>query len=636
MYAVKRKIINNFRKNNREPEVNRNTLLHVENIVFLIYKILRSFKLYSKDNPIFEKYTEELLQSINSFHSHSPLLQLKIKENGLVFGSEHYYTKEEKEKNGIKALFDDNIKELYFTKEISHTELFDFIKIVNESADSAAGDYDISSKFWDRNFNTIFITTEEDFSNSYIFRAKNFIGNEKQSEPETVFELLYHNEVDYFSELAFKTEPLKQNEIEKFLKLSSKKESSIHSYTNEMMKQILKKESSSEKVELINRSIKMWKNLISEGNIKDGLFFLHSIISACNKLQDNKLIVFGALKKQLTILTDDDFIDEIFSRASTLDSSEHKYFAELTTILPPNKFPVLVKNITALPSKEFRLTCLSKLRGKKRNIEYVRPALFNDDWRVVRNTINIIKKGNSSIFIPHLKKIMNHSEEQIKKEIVELLADDVSEESLTLLEQSLFSSNRKIRLSALNSIVKTGSSKTRSILGRILSKKNLASITSSEVEDYFRVILSSPSTENFDLVGNFLLSENSKLKKIALGQIAIQKNLSPFARQLRKMIEKPDFEKMKIDDLRQFMNLIRPENFQVTLPALEKVFTLKGGVFNKNIYHEYKKTVISSVSRFGERKDVLSWMRKAESKGNRETVEIIKNIKSVQFKHRGE
>jgi len=634
MKGKNRKVmIDFFRDQSHLHDKDSKLVKRVEDIVVLFHKVLKSFRLYPINNPVFKNFAEDFKNRLDELHTIIPVLPLRITKNSFNFNKIPIESSGSDGEELVYILFNDGIRELYFQDGISYDEILKFFRILAKVTVYQSDDYDIATLFWDSDFDHISYVTEEelievesffekDFELSYDLKAKSVLdGDMPKLDSEEYVESLT---IDV-KKMAVVTTVIK-NEFTK--KVGQYDENIIITdFIKLVSSQILKGTDPLAKRELINTASELWKKLFFFGAVKDGVRFLKAILAIGTKLKVREPDALNEIRRGLLDLSKEEFIESIFSVGKTISEEDFPWFAELISMIPKGKLEIVLTMITDLDSRALRLICLKQLATKNKDPELIVPLLKHNNWYIIRNTLYLMKFARSPEMLPYLRPVINHPMEQIRIEALDVLASYSPDEALPALEKAVFSPDKHIRILVLQKILEMNSMKAKVTLDRILRPSNLKNRDTNEVEEYIDLILGSGKEHYFDLVANFLLSDDRELRRIAIKHLVKLQSLDFISRQLKRAIDSPEFLEMSVEDVKSLMLLVRPENFKTALPSLEKIFTLKGPLLKRNIYRDYKFAIFSSFSPYLKNHEINRWLDKGLSEGNKETAEIIVDVR---------
>ena len=135
----------------------------VRDIIRTITKTVKTFNVYPKDNPIYQKFATELFEKFNAFFESSDELKIDIEQYSLLCKESEVYRSEEKTDNLAMLLFSDGLRQITFQKGITYNEISDFIDILRFAPKSEMSDTDdIVTLLWEKNIKNMGYAAVED------------------------------------------------------------------------------------------------------------------------------------------------------------------------------------------------------------------------------------------------------------------------------------------------------------------------------------------------------------------------------------------------------------------------------------------------------------------------------------------
>ena len=148
---------------NIQAEIDEKELEHVRDIFRTLTIAIKTFNLYPKDNPIYQKVSSEICEKFNLFFESHDELSVDIEQNSLQYRKVEVFHSDEKTDNLSLLLFADGIRQLSFHKGLTAEEIKDFIDILRFAFKSeTSDDDDIVTLLWEKNIKNLGYSTVED------------------------------------------------------------------------------------------------------------------------------------------------------------------------------------------------------------------------------------------------------------------------------------------------------------------------------------------------------------------------------------------------------------------------------------------------------------------------------------------
>ena len=99
-----------------ELKVNEKELGLVKDILRTITKTIKTFNVYPRDNPIYQKFATELFEKFSTFFESNDELAIDVEQYSLFYKENEVFQSEERTDNIALLLFADGIRQINFYK----------------------------------------------------------------------------------------------------------------------------------------------------------------------------------------------------------------------------------------------------------------------------------------------------------------------------------------------------------------------------------------------------------------------------------------------------------------------------------------------------------------------------------------
>ncbi len=627
LIGKKRSVIEFLRKVDEQTVKNRDQLFkQAEELVVLFNKVLKGYKLYPVNNPIFKQFADDFHNKLQLVHSEIPVIPFRMDRNNFIFMKQPIECEESVEVAYL--LFNDGIRELFFEKGISRDEILDLFKILAKVTVYASEDYDIATLIWNENFSHIGYVTEEELIPSEPFEDDDF---------DQVFDLdaiktaiaMKPEEVKAESEIEFPEKQdfrLSRKYRDSFLQRVGiyNEEKIVRHFLMELAQKLFSTADYEVKRDLFNTASVLWEKLVLFGAVKEGVYFLKALVKIADRMEKLKDPFLPIVKNGLARLDNIEFLSDVFRGADEMDPENIPHFGELLAMFNQNLLEETVLRITDLSNRDVRIKSLEKIALSLNSLEPVKILVKNPNWMIVRNGLTILKKSSDPARIAIIRSVINSEFKQIREEALSIFFDVATEEALPVLEKSVFSPEEGIRVMSVKKLIESDNAKVKNILNRVFHERHLSSLTAEEIAHYFDLVIDKKRRNLYDLIAVLMNVKNPTIAQLARKKLSKIADFSEISRQIARVIDSPAFLTMDKRARGSFLTMVTPVTYEDTLPALERVFSLKGTLFARDTYRELKESVISHVSANRTMRPVKQWLQKGLNSGNKETVKIIK------------
>jgi hypothetical protein len=170
----------------KEERINRLTPLAKE-VVMVLVKTIKATKLYLPNNPIYQRFRDELREKFEKYFQDEELLSFMVQRFELSFLDQQVYHNPDKEDNIALMFFKDGIREFCFHRGISSEEIDGFIDILKLDAKERELDDDLVTLLWERDFKSVTYTVADEATEEEALEEESLLSFEE--EPEALRQL---------------------------------------------------------------------------------------------------------------------------------------------------------------------------------------------------------------------------------------------------------------------------------------------------------------------------------------------------------------------------------------------------------------------------------------------------------------
>ncbi len=373
--------------------------------------------------------------------------------------------------------------------------------------------------------------------------------------------------------------------------------------------------------ELVETASMLWEKLILFGSVRGAIVFIRTLLALADRLHDASPVFYDKVKEGLTKLGNDEFIDDVFEITEDIEEEELAFFGEFLALVPSEKLHSIVSHLTQMKNKSIRLACIDGLAKHIKISDHFKELLQNDDWMIVRNALSLLKYNRDPQLIPLIRQVVNHAEKGTRIEAISLLMNFSAEEALPALEKAVKSPDKEVRIQAFEKIIETSDNRTKIIINRTFHENYLSTIEIDEIVSYFTIVIDYKRNDLYDLIAA-QLHASPAIRAAAVEALKKIDNLASVAPHLARYIASASFDRLKKDEIIQFMKLITPATYSETLPALKKVLFFPGGMFAGQ-KKDIKETVIVQLASRHDDPVAIKWLRGMLSECPKDTAALI-------------
>ncbi|MEK6560791.1 MAG: HEAT repeat domain-containing protein [Nitrospirota bacterium] len=518
-------------------------------------KAIKALKLYPDNSPVKQKFISDLTGKFTKFLEEYGDLALTVKQFDLLYQGEVVYTQTVKEESIAFRFFGDGIREVVFSEKLDEQEILNFIDVIQGGKGRDVEDDDIVTMMWEKDFKNIRYVVIEDGGGGESE------GEREKQQPETT------------GSAAFRSgEPLKnahkaetgqnqaqaqaETQAETILK-STGVESEIEQIYGKPFDEIFTL--TTEEIEKVKQEMdrEAKGDLVLE--LLDILFLILEIEESADSYSEmmtyivkavQTMIVSGDYKNAIAVLTRIKDISNAEAAIGVTDAlGDEEFLQQLTQSLNMNKtdnidelFTILTmfnkKSIIPLTGmlasldqmKSRRIVCDALAVLAKDNLDTLLKRLQDDDWFMVRNIVYVLGRIGDTKVTNHLKRIKDHREPRVRKEIIHTLSEIKSDEAKNILVSYLNDSDNTVRVSALKRLVSMEHRNAVPNILNIISSETFETKENYEKRELFEALAVLGYKEQLPYLKELLMKKSRLFGRAKVDELRI---LSAYA--LRKM-----------------------------------------------------------------------------------------------------
>ena len=436
-----------------QVEVSEKVIEHVRDIFRTLAITIKTFTIYPKDNPIYQKFATELFEKFSSFFDSDDQLSVDIEQYSLLYKGKSVYHSKERNDNVALLLFADGIRQIDFHKGITAEEITDFIDILRlASRLETKDDDDIVTLLWERNIKNMGYAAVEDTVDDSLAVEESLLSegiDQKSSDEVNVGAASSPGAPIKSASVALEVETLSDNELDEIKNdLSALEEKPLLSAALKLLFDLLTNENGTEVFPEIMQNI---------GRIADIRMKEADIKGTIELLTD--------LKKYYAVLNAPEqqtLIDTVFDNAGTPDkittlfsAAESPDIQRYLFLLRKNSIPHMISVLGELQEmKQRKLLCEILAVVCKYHMSALAEALTDDRWYLVRNLAMILGMTGEPAAVKHLGKVLTHPNMKVRREVVRALDNINTEDTKSLFLIALGDKDSTVRIRALKALKK--------------------------------------------------------------------------------------------------------------------------------------------------------------------------------------
>jgi len=449
-----------------DVEIDKEELKSVKDVLLQLTKTAKTLKIYLPNNPIYQRFLQELQSRFDGHLREYETLRLKIKQYAIYYKGRSVYENTNRLESLAFKLSVDGVRELTFLEGIDKDEITSLLEIIGREYDPSNPDDDMVTLLWERHFTHINYLVASDFIQETIMptRPQEVVTFEKLVEKEksqmkpmaasvqtTLQEYLGPKMADQASQIFV----LSEEEV-----ASIKQQMKVEKYANPIstlvgiLAVILRIEKDdaafAEMVEILDNVL---ETLMLRGDFwhsKKILQLFHELMEPQRNLPESQRL---RLIQGIDRAGDPQRIHALEPVLNQWGAKETDQVYEFWLLLNKNALLPLIELLGRLTQlKMRRVICEALIHLGKEDIEPLIQKLSDPRWFVVRNVVYILGKIGQDKVLENFRKLINHNEVKVRKELLHTLDGMKDNRAQELLVGFLNDPESSLRILAIRSL----------------------------------------------------------------------------------------------------------------------------------------------------------------------------------------
>ncbi len=504
-------------KSETADEIDKEELKSAKEVIQFLTKTAKTLKIYLPNNPIHQKFLQDLTERFTSHLQEYGTLRLKVRQYELLYGNEVVYENSNRLESLAFCLFVDGLREITFHTGLNKEELMNFLEVIGKISDARGTDDDVVTLLWEKNFNHITYLIVEDFweyesAAQRLTESTNLqavLKEESQTlstakTPSSVLELLGPEQADRSLAEIFE---LTSREIEQIKQqILFETDQSAVSLLIDILSAILRIEKEydafSEIVELLETAL---DTVLARGDLPYAIMILElyrEMLSLQGGLAEP---LKGRLKKAIEHAGDAQRIkhlETLFAEGKTLESEQLYNFLVLldkNALLPLSD---LLGKINQM--KVRRVICDALAQIGKDHIDLLASRLDDRRWYVARNIVYVLGKIGDSRVIDKFRRLIHHGEVKVRKEVIRALEGINHPKATDLLIQFIQDEDLSIRASVVRLLAKANYKEALEPLLRVIQQRDFEERDLYEKREFMEALAHIGKEEVVPILGKIM------------------------------------------------------------------------------------------------------------------------------------
>ena len=452
-----------------DVEIDKEELRSVKDVLLHLTKTAKTLKIYLPNNPIYQKFLEELQSRFDVHLQEYETLQLKIRQYALYYKGQVVYENTNRLESLAFKLYVDGVRELTFHEGIDKDEITSLLEIIGSEYDPSNPDDDMVTLLWERHFAHIRYLVASDFIQETVTSVKlqNEVpfGEAIQKEKSQI-KTIATSAGSAHTTLQEFLGPKMAAQVSQIFVLSEEEVEAVkHQMTVEenanpistlmgILSAILRIEKEdtafSEMVDIFDNVL---ETLMLRGDFwhsKKILELFRELMNPERNLPETHRL---RLVQSIDKAGDPQRIRALEQVLNQWEVREADQLLDFWMLLNKNALFPLIELLGRLSQMKMRrVICEALVHLGKDNIEPLAQKLDDPRWFVVRNVVYVLGKIGEEKVIEKFRKLVDHKEVKVRKELIHTLDGMKDPRAKELLMDFLNDPESALRILAIRSL----------------------------------------------------------------------------------------------------------------------------------------------------------------------------------------
>lgn len=490
-------------KSEAQADIDLEELSSAKEVLRQLAKTAKTIKIYLPNNPVYQKFLQELKVRFDAHLKEYSELRLRIRQYELLHQGQVVYENSNRFESLAFKLYVDGIRELSFHKGLDQEEIASFLEIIGRDYDPDDPDDDMVTLLWERHLSHINYWVTEDFIQETV--------NLPELPKVTAIREMVQREVIPVKETAMDTETVLQQclgiilgdqSLTEIFALTEKEvvrikhrmklEEGLNPISTllDIMTSILRIEKEyeafSETLDILDGLL---KTLMVRGDLSQAVRILklyHELMSPGPGYSQTHQ---ERLRQSIAKAGESHRIKALEPVLNQMDPVGTDQWSAFLLLLGKNAVVPLIDLMGRLTQMRARRTlCEALVHLCKDNVDPLLKQLKDPRWFVVRNTLYILGKIGDVKSHERLQPLVTHKEPRVRKELIHLL--DVMKETRAkdLLMMLMNDPDTDIHLQAIRCLANAHYEPALEPLLQMVSRKDFSTRDPMEKREWFEVL----------------------------------------------------------------------------------------------------------------------------------------------------
>jgi len=447
-------------------EYNKEELKSAKEIVQHLTKTSKTLQIYLPNNPIHQKFINELEEKLQVHLTQYGTLRLRIKQFELFCLGQSIYENTNRMESLAFKLFIDGLREISFHSGLEKEELITFLEIIGKRTEGEIADDDIVTLLWEKHLVHVKYIVVDDLQGDY--RIEDCKEMQVRSSGSGELRQMHQQEAGSPQEMVL-TAPkgieipslhifrLTEEEIRKMkAEVRGEEDLDLVAELQEILFDILRIE---REPVLFGEILGIIDNIFESLLLRGDFFHARAIMTFFQEMSDPEKNLppplVDQIQKAKVQAGNPKRIAMLESVLNGCEQEQLEHFFSLMMFFDARLVPSLVELLGSIDKmKARRVLCDVLIKLGAGEIDFLISKLDDDRWYLVRNLIYILGKIGNPKAIKGFPRLMQHKDAKIRKEVLHALDMIEDPKTNTLLIKVFSDPDLSNRLFAIRTLAK--------------------------------------------------------------------------------------------------------------------------------------------------------------------------------------
>jgi len=489
------------------PEISEAEAKPVRELLQVVQKTKRAFEMYPENNPILQKFRDDLVRRFGLFFEAEEYLTVLIRQHDIYYKGVSVYHNDEKEDNLALVFYKDGLREITFKSGIPEDEILDFVDIIRARPEASVESFDddIVTLLWEKDFMYITYYVVEEFVEGSALEAREVerlmeAGNASEADLEEAYQDAQDEDASEEG-LMSPMDTIKMG-FGGVFNLSEEEVKALKEEMSGLDDDVFLQSA----IEILFESLYLDKGTPDFGVLMDNLDSARNYLVDVGNLGSAALILkrFGELAGQSSEFNKDEIyrmkkslaeasspagikrLSDMFANGREVTEGDFRLYLSQ---LDRNGIIPLFSLAGEISDIELRKVVLDALTTLGRNsMDILAGAVKDRRWQIARNAVAILGRIGDKSSIEPLKAALDHEEPRVRREAIRSLGMVGGPKAGEALVLALEDEDPQIRIAALRFMPRAQSYSVIDSLAEYINRQDFQDRSFSEKRAFFEII----------------------------------------------------------------------------------------------------------------------------------------------------